>query len=119
MPDALLLDDGIKRERSGASRWKAQINQIAELVARESKGKAYRFVAYSALNRETSLLYRARNGLWTCPERGLESTLASQRRYQATLGGVGEKVEGSIEAGFPASVRAGNHIEPSHRYDEL
>jgi hypothetical protein len=71
MPDALLLDHWVKLKGSSARRWKAKVNQIAKFVACESEGKADRFIPHSALNREVSLLYGARNGLWARPERGL------------------------------------------------
>jgi hypothetical protein len=71
MPDALLLDHRVKLKRGSAGRWKAQVNQIAKFVARESEGKANRSIPRSALNREVSLLYGAGNGLWARPQRGL------------------------------------------------
>jgi hypothetical protein len=71
MPDALLLDYRVKLKRSSARRWKAQVDQIAEFVARESEGKADRFIPHSALNRDVCLLHGAGNGLWARPQRGL------------------------------------------------
>jgi hypothetical protein len=71
MPDALLLDHGVKLKRSSARRWKAQVNQVPKFVARESEGKADRSIPRSALNREGSLLYRAGNGLWARSQCGL------------------------------------------------
>jgi hypothetical protein len=71
MPDALLLDHGVKLKRRGPRRWKAKVNQIAKFVARESEGKADGSISRSALNREVSLLYGAGNGLWTRPQCGL------------------------------------------------
>jgi len=71
MPDALLLDHGVKLKRRGPCCWKAQVNQIAKFVARESEGKADWSIPRSALNREVSLLYGAGNALWALPQCGL------------------------------------------------